>query len=266
MPATASAVTQVWKALGCRCFSDYVAGYLAVDVLGLADVVETFRRHTLDEFGIDPLHCVSAASLSWNAALRYTKCDIELIRDHDQYLFFEASIRGGLSNIATRAATAANPLVWQQLPEAEAQRAREEAGDEWRYLFYEDCNSLYAYAMKQPLPCGGFRWREDAALPKPGELAAPAEGRGYVVEVDLRYPPELHDAHDDYPLAVQRRTVGPEELSAHSRAVLAAQHAKHQPCPKLIADFSPREHYVLHHSALLEYVSHGLVVTKVRGP
>ena len=63
---------------------------------------------------------------------------------------------------------------------------------------YYDANNLYGWAMCQPLPYSGFKW-----VDKP-----PAEpGKGWILEVDLEYPAELHDLHNDYPLAPERLKV-----------------------------------------------------------
>ena len=72
-------VVAVWRALGCRSFGHYLAVYMAVDVLGLADVVESFRRQMMSAVGLDPVYSVSAASLSWQAMLRTTGCKLELL-------------------------------------------------------------------------------------------------------------------------------------------------------------------------------------------
>ena len=50
-------------------------------------------------------------------------------------------------------------------------------------------HNLYGWAMSQRLPYSGFKWAD-----KP-----PAEpGKGCILEVDLEYPAELHDLHNDY--------------------------------------------------------------------
>ena len=54
--------------------------------------------------------------------------------------------------------------------------------------------------MSQKLPVGNFEWV--------GEMdELPTDGYGYVLEVDLEYPPEIHDLHNDYPLAAERIAV-----------------------------------------------------------
>ena len=73
---------------------------------------------------------------------------------------------------------------------------------ELSYLIYLDANNLYGWAMSQFLPTGGFRWMtsdeingiEETIL----ELRDEADD-GYILEVDLLYPEELHDGHNDYP-------------------------------------------------------------------
>ena len=58
--------------------------------------------------------------------------------------------------------------------------------------------------MSQPLPTGGFEWVEEAQE----ELTLEANAsKGYILEVDFEYPKELHDAHNDYPIAPERLEV-----------------------------------------------------------
>ena len=66
-----------------------------------------------------------------------------------------------------------------------------------KYLQYLDANNLYEWAMSQPLPMGGFRWVEV----KPNEIGklVKRKDKGYLLEVDVRYPMELHDSHNDLP-------------------------------------------------------------------
>ena len=70
-----------------------------------------------------------------------------------------------------------------------------------RYLQYLDANNLYGWAMSQPLPTGGFRW-VDIHPDKISKLVNNSE-KGYLLEVDILYPEELHDYHNDLPLCVE---------------------------------------------------------------
>jgi len=82
-----------------------VCNVLQVDVLLLADIFENFREIMLKNFQIDPAHYVSAPHFAWNAMLKLTKANIELISDTAMYEMLSSSIRGGLCQINTRYAS-----------------------------------------------------------------------------------------------------------------------------------------------------------------
>ena len=67
--------------------------------------------------------------------------------------------------------------------------------------------------------------------------------RGCIFEVDLEYPSELWDSHNDYPLAPERLNVNGVE--------------------KLISHFKPRKNYILHYRNLRQCLEMGLRVTAV---
>ena len=70
------------------------------------------------------------------------------------------------------------------------------------HILYLDANKLYGWAMSQPLPTGGLQWVEDCDKLAKTIANLPAYcSEGYILEVDLEYPKELHDAHYAYPLA-----------------------------------------------------------------
>ena len=85
--------------------------YLKSDVLLLADVFENFRKMCLKYYGLDPAHYISAPGLAWDACLKMTKIELELITDIDQYLFVEKGLRGGMSVITHRKGEANNKYM-----------------------------------------------------------------------------------------------------------------------------------------------------------
>ena len=76
--------------------------YLKTDVLLLADVFEKFIKTCLDYYGLDPCHYFSSPGLSWDAMLKMSGVELDLISDIDMHLFVEKGMRGGISYIAKR--------------------------------------------------------------------------------------------------------------------------------------------------------------------
>ena len=82
------------------------------------------------------------------------------------------------------------------------------------YLMYLDANNLYGWAMSQLLPTGRFKWlKED----KWDAIFKKKDGIGYFIECDLEYPKELHDLHNDYPLAPEKLIVEDDLLSPYCK-------------------------------------------------
>ena len=68
---------------------DYHDLSLKADVLLLADVLEKFVNTCLDYYGLDPCHYFSSPGLSWDAMLKMTVIELDLISDTDMHLFIE---------------------------------------------------------------------------------------------------------------------------------------------------------------------------------
>ena len=74
-----------------------------------------------------------------------------------------------------------------------------------KYIMYLDANNLYAYAMSQYLPTEKFRWMTKKEIDKIDLAKYKDDGKkGLILEVDLKYPKELHDLHNDYPFAPEK--------------------------------------------------------------
>ena len=85
---------------------DYHNFYLLTDVLLLADVFENFRDVCLQHYGLDPAHNYTSPGLSWQAALKMTGLELDLLTDIDQLLFIEEGITGEVAMISHRYAQA----------------------------------------------------------------------------------------------------------------------------------------------------------------
>ena len=99
---------KVWKTFECKTMGDYHDLYLQSDVLLLADVFENFRKFFKDTFDLDPCHYYSAPNFSWDAMLKTTGVNLELLSDIDMSLFWEKTIRSGLNGIGEKRFMKAN--------------------------------------------------------------------------------------------------------------------------------------------------------------
>ena len=230
--------------------AEYHDIYLRCDVLLLADFFEKFRVTCLAYYSLDAVHYYTAPCLDWDAALRMSRVDLELITDVDMYHFIENCIRGGISMITTRYARANVPTLLECNASLPTQN-----------LVYLDANNLYRWAMSQLLPSHGFRFLQPTEIDGLGDvqqLAHDAED-GYIFEMDLSYPHHLQDSHDDYPLAPESLEIAHNMYSPAQQAVFPDT----TPQRKLTPNLRDKVKYVVHYRNLKLYLQSGLVVTKV---
>jgi hypothetical protein len=248
----------VWKATNCRTFKDYHDLYLTTDVALLADIFEAFRSLTLENYGLDAAHYITAPGMSWDALLKHTGIELELLTELDMHLFVEKGLRGGICQASHRAALANNPRA-----EATGGPAFDQSKPT-SWITYLDMNNLYGGAMCLPLPTGGFAWREvlEQLSDELAHLKARTEEdtRGAYYEVDLEYPDHLHDPHNDYPLAPEVGTVKKKDLSPWAAGLVGAKPYESR---KLLLHYNTRERYVVDYRALQSYQAQGLVVSKI---
>ncbi|XP_050500866.1 uncharacterized protein LOC126880841 [Diabrotica virgifera virgifera] len=230
---------EVWSSFNCSTLGDYVDLYMKTDILLLADVFEQFRSSCLKTYNLDPAHYYTLPGFTWDAMLKHTKQELELLTDQDMHLFVERGIRGGLSQVCSKRCVHANntyiPTYDSSKPES--------------YLMYFDVNNQYGWAMSQYLPYGGFEW-VDANI---DVLSVPDDASdGYFLEVDLDYPHHLHNHHNDIPFCPE--SLNPKTMKPPSRP---------RELTKLMATLSPKRKYIIHYRALKQALTHGLVLKRI---
>ena len=224
----------VWNEFGFKTLREYHDLYNVSDVLLLADVFENFRDVCTKNYKLDPAWYFTSPGLAWDAALKLTGVELELLSDYDMLLMIKQGIRGGVSTISNRYAKANNKYM------GEAFNSREPSS----FIPYLDANNLYGWAMSGLLPTHEFTWMSDSELNDWRHITE-REGVGCILEVDLEYPEELHNLHNDYPLA-------PESMKPAGSDVA-----------KLIPNLNNKTKYVLHYGNLQLYESLGLKITKI---
>ena len=225
---------RVWKEFDMKSLGEYDDLYLKTDVLLLANVFETFRKTCLEHYALDPAHFYTSPGLAWKACLKMTRVRLELLTDPDMLLMFERGTRGGITQAVHRYARANNKYMGEKF----------NPGKESHFLQYLDANNLYGWAMSQKLPTGGFKWVEDVSKFTPERIRELVNGdKGYLLEVDISYPSELHESHNDLPFLPEKM-----ELSGVT---------------KLVPNLYDKEKYVVHIAALDQALQHGLVLGKV---
>ena len=194
----------------------------------LANVYEAFRDTCLKHYSLDPAHFYMAPRLAWKACLKRTGIKLELLADLDMLLMFERGIRGGITQAVRKYAAANNPYMGHKF----------DPNKDTIYLQYLDANNLYSWEMSPPLPAGGFRW---VAI-EPNEISelATRTDKGYIQEVDVSYPRELHNPHNDLPFMCERMEINGVE--------------------KLVPNLRDKKGYIIHIKALDQALTHGLVL------
>ena len=139
---------KVWKVFEIKNLGEYHDLYVQSDTLLLADVFENFRDKCIEIYELDPAHFLSAPGLAWQACLKKTGVELELLRDINMLLMIEAGIRGGMCQAVHKYAKANNKYMKNYDKNIESS-----------CLMYLDANNLYGWAMSQKLPVNGFKFK-----------------------------------------------------------------------------------------------------------
>ena len=229
-------VGDVWNTFNMKTFLEYHELYNITDVLLLADVFENFRDLCLKIYGLDPVYYFTAPQLAWDACLKMTNINLELLSDGDMLLMFEEGIRGGISIISNRYGKANNKYMRKGFNKKKPSK----------YLMYLDANNLYGDAMSKKLPTHGFKWLSFVEIEKlfNNQVIQVWEKILCILEVDLEYPENLHDLHNDYPFC-------PERVKCKNGV------------EKLIPNLRDKTKYIIHYKNLIQCLKAGMKLKKI---
>jgi hypothetical protein len=235
---------KVWKKFKCRNLVDYAELYCKIDTILLAEIFQKFRKDMLKFSGLDPARYISLPSFSFDSMLKISNCCLQLPTDIDMVQFIERGIRGGVSYVNTRYLSCTKPQ---------------------EKIHYIDANNLYGHAQMSLLPYDRFKWVDKEIFDNIDWKQINTETKtGYLLEVDLKYPPNLHKSHSNFPLAPENIEVDYKNLSPFAKkSLLRSTNSKKYNDIKLSATFHDRKNYVLHFKNLKLYLNLGMILTRV---
>ena len=194
---------------------------------------ENFKDMCIKVYELDPAHFVSLPELAWQVCLKKTNIELELLTDYDMLLIVEKGIRGGICHSIHRYAKAINKYMQNY-----------DNNEESSYIQYLDGNNLYGWAMSEKLPVNGFKWIDNNEINEDFiKNFDENNDKGYVLEVDVKYPKILHELHSDLPFLSERMEVNK--------------------CKKLVCNLFNKKKYVAHINTLKQALNHGLKLKKI---
>jgi len=207
----------------------------------------------MNNYGLDPAHFYTTPGISFQACLKMTGVRLQLFSEPEMHLFVENSIRGGVSVISHLHAVANNDYTCEDVNETEQNS----------FIFLSDANNLYGHSVAQALPTSDFRFLSREEIDSLDITNEPEDGPvGYILEVDLEYPSELHDLHNDFPLAPEKLVVTEQMLSSYASSFLT-ETKKHVSGEKLIQNLNHKNNYVTHFANLKLYIRLGMKLTRI---
>ena len=169
----------------------------------------------------------------------------------DMYLFIEKGLRGRICYIAKRYSEANNKYMKNYNPTKPS-----------KYIGYLDESNLCGWAMSAYLPYGGFKWLKNVDNFDENSISEKSP-IGYILEVDLEYPEELHVLHNDFPLPPEKLAIPYEMLSDCSKKIADKYGIKVVDVKKIIPNVGNKSNYVLLYRNLQLYLSLGMKLTKI---
>ena len=223
----------VFKTFELNNLGDYHDLYVRSDTLLLADIFQNFRKAYIKNYELDPAHFVSLPGLAWQACLKKTNVELELLTDYDMLLMIEEGIRGGICHVIQCYAKANNKYMKDY--------DQKKKSSYIQYLVF----SIYGKATTEKLPVRGFRWMYDISRMDEDFVRGydKTDINGYILEVDVDYLNKLQNLHSDLPFLPERMVINNTK--------------------KLVCNLNDKKNNVVQINVLKQALDHGLKLRKV---
>ena len=252
------AAQKVWEAAECKTLKDYMVAYLKVDVGILSDFFQEWRFTLMGKYSLDCIKYVSLPGYSYDAFLKMTQTELDLIRDEELCKLIQTNVRGGLTTVCKPVFTARNKHIDPSFD-----------GCNSSYISYLDINSLYGHVMTQKLPQGNIRKMSVSEVDdfmSVGIENHSIEGDdGYWILCDIApIHPDVARRTDELPLILKHKIITEEDLSPYNLDYLNSENMKvPKQSRKLVATHEGNKN-VLHTLKLLQLlIELGAVVEQV---
>ena len=249
-------VEKVYKLLNCQSFKDYTLFYLFSDVLLLADVFEAHRNLCFEIYGLDCTYYISHPQFSFDAFLKTSKIqNLEPLPSIEIYDFVTKAKRGGVSVINKKISKANNKYMKLY-----------NRNEEDIFILGVDANNLYGYAMTKPLAFSGYEWITGSFQYLKSLLTETPEDSliGYLAEVDLLYPMNIHSETNDFPLAPEKLTIRKDMFSPKTKKLFEKNYNNRSyKCEKLTLNLLDKYNYVTYYENLKYYLKRGMILSKI---
>ena len=116
--------------------------------------------------------------------------------------------------------------------------------------------------MSEYLPYEGFKWLKNVDQFDVMSIDKKSL-TWYLLEVNLEYPNELHELHNDYPLASENLAVSSDMFSKYCNKIADKYEIRICDVKKLIPNLGNKTKYVPHHRNLQLYLSLGMKLNKI---
>ena len=157
-----------------------------------------------------------------------TEIKLEFISNIYKYYYIEKGLRGGISYISKRFSEANNKYMKNNGPKKDS-----------RYNTDLDVSDLYGWEMSRYLLYGEFKWVKNVNNFYVNSISK-SSLYGYILEVDLEYPNELHNLHNDYSLAPEKLEVTYDMLSNYCKKIAEKYSIKIGGVKKLVPNLNKK--------------------------